>query len=96
MLDAVERVARAVRWASSNHSQPGAGAAGAGAGAHLSAEVSRYLEAEAEAGAGASDSTPPPEVATFRLWRGDEPLGTWSPDVGLSAQTNLHLLALDE
>lgn len=96
MMRAVERVARAVRWAAANASAADSAAdPAADSASALPSRVSRFLQAEA-----AGEATEEPEavaqVDTFRLWRGDEALGSWSPDGSLALDADLGLLALDE
>lgn len=92
-MNAVERVARGVRWAADNATAAGPSEAAG----NLSARVSRFLDAQDERPDGEAVTTsPPPPVESFRIWRGDEPLGSWSPDGGLTLSNDPSLLAVDE
>ncbi|XP_034241017.1 uncharacterized protein LOC117645151 [Thrips palmi] len=95
IMNAVERVARGVRWAADNATT----ASSSESAAKLSARVARFLEAEDErpdGEAATASPTSPPQVESFRIWRGDEPLGSWSPDGGLTLSNDPSLLAVDE
>ncbi|KAK3920682.1 Metabotropic glutamate receptor 5 [Frankliniella fusca] len=87
IMQAVERVARGVRWSADNASRPVAAA-------DLPARVALFMEEDKHSDR--AEPSPPPKVDTFRIWRADEALGSWSPQGGLTLSTEPGLLALDE